>query len=60
MKDIIVFDGIFQIVVDDVSEGEGMEFRASIYKDGELVSDAWADDVATAIGFGFSEIVRTK
>lgn len=48
----VVLDVSLRIQVDDVSDGQGREFRASIYDskdDYELVADGWGATKATAI-----------
>ena len=39
-----------RIIVDDVSDGQAQEYRASIYDDGlDLVAEAWEDTQELAI-----------
>jgi hypothetical protein len=39
-----------RIIVDDISDGEGTEYRASIYDDGlDLVAEAWEDTQELAV-----------
>ena len=55
----IVFDTTVRIVVDDVSDGAGTEFRASIYDSIlDLVSEAWGANVGEAIGFAVAELTE--
>lgn len=55
----IVFDDNFRIVVDDVSDGNGSEFRASIYDSIlDLISEAWGASVSEAIGFAVAELTK--
>jgi hypothetical protein len=42
MKDDIVLDFTYRFIVDDVSDGEGTEFRCSIYDaDENLCGEGW-------------------
>lgn len=55
MKDLIVFDETFRIILDDVSEGKGAEFRASIYdSNNDLVIEGWGATRHEAIGDAFA------
>jgi hypothetical protein len=39
-----------RIIVDDISDGEGTEYRASIYDDGlDLVAEAWENTQELAV-----------
>ena len=39
-----------RIIIDDISDGEGTEYRASIYDDGlDLVAEAWEDTQELAV-----------
>ena len=39
-----------RIIVDDISDGEGTEYRASIYDDGlDLVAEAWEETQELAV-----------
>jgi hypothetical protein len=54
MEDDIVFDVEVRVIVDDVSGGAGREFRASVYRDGELWADGWGADAGLAVGDAFA------
>ena len=46
-----------QIVVDDVSGGQGAEYRCSVYdSDGDLISESWGVTVSESIGNAFIEL----
>jgi hypothetical protein len=51
MIDIITYDtGLIQIVIDDVSGGDGTEYRATLYdNDGDVINDAWGKTERTAL-----------
>jgi hypothetical protein len=39
-----------RIIIDDISDGEGTEYRASIYDDGlDLVAEAWEETQELAV-----------
>lgn len=49
-RDEIVSDFTIRIIVDDVSEGKGTEFRATIYDEAlDLVCDSWGDTPKEAV-----------
>lgn len=49
-REDITSDYKLRIIVDDVSDGKGTEFRASIYdEDLDLICDAWGDTNDEAI-----------
>jgi hypothetical protein len=49
-RDEITSDFTLRIIVDDVSEGKGTEFRATIYDEAlDLVCDSWGDTNDEAI-----------
>jgi hypothetical protein len=44
MTDDIVMDFNLRFIIDDVSDGEGTEFRCSVYdSENNLISEGWAD-----------------
>jgi hypothetical protein len=48
-----------QIVVDDVSGGQGAEYRCSVYdSDGDLISESWGVTVSESIGNAFIELEK--
>lgn len=50
MKDDIVLDFTYRFIVDDVSDGEGTEFRCSIYDtDVNLCGEGWGSTTNEAI-----------
>ena len=52
----VVMDVTYRIQVDDVSDGQGKEFRASVYDeedDLELVTEGWGDTPLAAIAQAF-------
>lgn len=49
-RDVITSDFTLRVIVDDVSDGKGTEFRATIYDEAlDLVCDAWGDTNDEAI-----------
>lgn len=49
-RDVITSDFTLRVIVDDVSDGKGTEFRATIYDEElDLVCDAWGDTNDEAI-----------
>lgn len=49
MEDDIVWDVELRVIVDDVSDGTRNEFRASVYRDGELIAEGWGRSVPLAM-----------
>ena len=46
----IVLDETNRTVVDDVSDGQGKEFRSSIYDlNHDLIAEGWGDSIASAL-----------
>ncbi len=58
MSDLIVWDVELRVVVDDVSDGAGQEFRASLYRDGELIGEGWGRSWALAVADAVAVIGR--
>jgi hypothetical protein len=55
----IVLDIETRVVVDDVSEGTGKEFRSSVYDlDGELLGEGWGETVAQAVAESWADFLR--
>ena len=60
MEDLIVLDVELRVIVDDVSDGAGREFRGSVYRDGELWAEGWGRSVPLAMADAFALIADER
>lgn len=59
----VVIDVTYRIQIDDVSNGQGKEFRASVYdqeNDLDLVTEGWGDTPLEAMAEAFITLQREE
>jgi hypothetical protein len=53
----VVFSAKVEVVVDDVSDFSGTEFRASLYQVDDFVTEGWGSSVSEAIDCAFRNLL---
>jgi hypothetical protein len=55
----IVYKGAIIVIVDDVSNGKGTEFRSSLYDEEDLIlADGWGDTIELAINDSLTNLIE--